>query len=375
MIVNSTGHLGGSEKILLGFLKGLDKSAFNFFAVLPSEGKFSDLLRHKGMAVAIIEKLYKGKFVTRDDSPFLSPFLTIKSLSNIITFSNAISRHIRQNDIKLVITNGVKACIAGGIAAKCNGIGSIWIIQDILPPNIFRGGFNLCARLFPGRIIAISNAVKNIFPKSIHKKIEIVYPYLEQGEFDGVKKARALRGELNIKDDDIVFGSIGKILPSKGIDIFLEAISRIKKAHPNVKALIAGDSRLEAAPPDYIYRLKAFAKSQGLDKDAIFIGWRDDIYNVLATIDVLVHTPSRPEGFGRVLIEAMAASKPIVAFDQGAVREIIEDGISGMLVKALDQKALAGSLVGLLKDEGKRKSLGDAARRRVEKYFSGIVHL
>lgn len=374
LIVNSSGHLGGAEKILLTFLKRLYKDSLNFSAIVPSEGRFSELLRRKGSPVTVIEKLYRAKFVTRDGSPFLNPFLTIKGLSNIIRFSNAISRHIRQNDIRLVIANGVKASIAGGMAARRNGIESVWVIQDILPDNLFMRIFCLSARLLPAKIIVISNAVKDVFPKSIQVKIEVIYPYLEESEFNEIKEARTLRGELGIQDDDIVFGAIGKILPSKGTDIFLKVVSRIKKTHPNIKALIAGDSRLEVAPSGYLDKLKALAKSSGLAEDAIFIDWRDDIYNVLATIDILVHTPTRPEGFGRVLIEAMAASKPVVAFDQGAVREIIEDGISGILVKMRDERALESSLAGLVKDGGKRKDLGAGARNRVEEHFTYLSH-
>lgn len=376
LIINSTGHLGGAEKILSTFLNEADRDLFNFFAITPSEGRFAALLREKKINVAVVERLYKKDFVTRDDSFFSNPLLTIGSIANLFRFSNAVSQYMKNSSIDLVITNGAKACIAGGMAARGKRIKSIWIVQDILPDNLFTKIFHLCAGLYPTKIIAISNAIKNRFPKSMHEKIFVIYPFLDQGELAEIRRAESLRSELHIGDDEIVLGAVGKIVPSKGFDIFLKALSRIKinGLCPHLKAVIAGDSKLEVRDPGYIDGLKSLAKSLGLERDAIFADWRDDLYNILATIDILVHTPTRPEGFGRVLIEAMAASRPIVAFDQGAIREIIADGVSGLLIDLLDQEALTAKLEELIGDESKRKKLGEAGRRKIETYFVAAKH-
>lgn len=373
LIVNSSSHIGGAEKILLTFLNKIDNRLFNLSAVTPSEGKFTDLLRSRSIGVTVIDRLYNNNFVTRDDSLLSNPLVTASSISNLFRFSSALSRHIRQNDINLVLANGLKTAVAGGMAARFNKIESVWIIQDIFPENFFKKILNLCARLFSDRIIAISKAVKNQFPKSLHKKITVQYPFLGPDELIRAQKNSLLRQELDMKDDDIVCGAVSKIVPAKGLAIFLRtlAVVKINGRCPHLKAVIAGDAELEVARPGHLDELKSLAESLGLEKDVKFIGWRDDIYDVLNAIDILVHTSIRPEGFGRILIEAMAAAKPIVAFDQGAVREIMEDGVSGVLVEPLDETVLAQRLEDLIKDERKRKILGESARAHVEKYLAG----
>ncbi len=374
LIVNSSGRLGGAEKILINFFEKSNKDIFRFFALVPSPGKFFDVLKEKGIDISIAGNLYKKKFVTRDDSVLRRPFSTANSVMALLKFSKDIFVHVRVNQIDLVVSCGVKSSIASGLAAKFGKSRCTWLIQDILPDNLYFKIFKLCARIFPDRIITISRAIKSSFPKSVQAKTDIFIPFLKKDELDTAKRSRSLRKELNIKDKDLVLGIIGKLVPFKGIDIFLNVISVLKKTNPRIKALIVGDAELEVANPIYENELKKLSRDLGLREDVIFTGWREDIYDILATIDILVHPPKRPEGFGRVLIEAMAASKPIVAFDHGAVREIIEDGISGILVEPLDEALLAAKLNDLIYDEAKRNRMGEAARKKVEEHFNEREH-
>lgn len=370
LIANSTGHLGGAEKILTAFLAGLDRKAFALFAVTPSVGKFSDILKGRGIDPEVVGGLYEKGFATRDGSFFRRPLSTIKGIWGLFEFSRGVSRYIRRRNIDCVVSCGVKASIAAGIAGRQNKKPSVWLIQDILPDNLYRKAFFLCGRLFSDKIIVISKAIEKTFPHYLEDKTEMIYPFLKQDELSSARAKDSLRRELNIKDDEVVLGAFGKLAPAKGLDIFLKVSARLKKSCPNIKILIAGDSKLEVIDPGYINELKELAGSLGLEGDCIFLGWRDDIYKVLATIDILVHTPRRPEGFGRILIEAMAASKAVVAFDQGAVREIIDDRISGMLVEPFDEADLQVKLEWLVRDRKKIDILGEAARRKAEKYFS-----
>jgi glycosyltransferase involved in cell wall biosynthesis len=107
----------------------------------------------------------------------------------------------------------------------------------------------------------------------------------------------------------------------------------------------------------------------GLSQKVIFTGHRDDVHRVLSALDLLVHC-SHAEPFGRVLIEAMAAGRPVVAFADGGVPEIVVHGTTGLLVPPGDEQALAEAMIELLADRDRSLRLGDEGRRRVELHFT-----
>ena len=374
LIVNSSGQVGGAEKILAAFLRGLDKGLFNSFASVPTEGGFPGLLRREGIPCEVLPGLYDWGFVTRDSSVFTKPAATLNSVMGLLRYAIGISSHIKRVNDDVVLCNGVKAAISGGIAAMRDSKNCVWVIQDILPDNLYRKLFFLSAFILARKIIVISKSIKDTFPRYLQKKVELVYPFLEQDELIRDRESHVLmRKNLNIKDDEIVLGMIGKLFPSKGVDIFLKVFSEVRKSEKNIKAVIAGDAELEGAGRSYVKGLKDLARSLGLDSDVIFLGWQDDVYAVLDAIDILVYSPRRPHGFGRILIEAMSRSKAVIAFAYSDTREIINDRVSGILAAPMDERELADGLKGLVRDKDMIEILGEQARREVTERFSGTT--
>jgi glycosyltransferase involved in cell wall biosynthesis len=105
-----------------------------------------------------------------------------------------------------------------------------------------------------------------------------------------------------------------------------------------------------------------------------FLGHRDDVPEILAALDVLVHVPSAPEPFGRVVAEAMAVGKPVVAARAGGLPEIVEHEVTGLLVPPGDPSACAAAVLRLLADPALRARLGTAGRRRAEERFDPAAH-
>jgi glycosyltransferase involved in cell wall biosynthesis len=116
-------------------------------------------------------------------------------------------------------------------------------------------------------------------------------------------------------------------------------------------------------------RLEALRDSLGLQRVVTFAGWQADVAPWLASFDVFV-LPSRGEHFGRVLVEAMALGKPVVATDAGGVPEIVRDGETGLLAPPADPAALAAAVARLVEDAAQRARLGEAGRRRAADEFS-----
>jgi glycosyltransferase involved in cell wall biosynthesis len=124
----------------------------------------------------------------------------------------------------------------------------------------------------------------------------------------------------------------------------------------------------------YPETLRQRASALGLSDRVTFLGIRDDIPNLLAGLDVLVHTPTAPEPFGRVLAEAMAVGRPVIAAHCGGIPEVVEDGVTGLLVPSADVGAFTAAVVRLLEDPMLCQRLGGAGRRRAEARFGIEAH-
>jgi glycosyltransferase involved in cell wall biosynthesis len=115
--------------------------------------------------------------------------------------------------------------------------------------------------------------------------------------------------------------------------------------------------------------LEAHARAMGISDSVRFLGHRNDIPTIMASLDLLVH-PTSGEGFGLVLLEAMTQATPIVATRVGALPEIVEDGVTGVLVPPRDAPALSASIERMLGDSAILRSMGDAGRQRFERLFT-----
>jgi glycosyltransferase involved in cell wall biosynthesis len=132
--------------------------------------------------------------------------------------------------------------------------------------------------------------------------------------------------------------------------------------------LLVGDATF--GEKSFVDELKEMCRELGVAEKVVFTGFRDDVPVIMRSIDLLVHASTLPEPFGMVLIEAMAASRPVVATRAGGVQEIVDSGVTGILVPPGDEDAMARAIVEILSDGGLRQRMGEAGLRRVEERFS-----
>ncbi|MGY1704507.1 glycosyltransferase family 4 protein [Geodermatophilus sp. SYSU D00697] len=151
-----------------------------------------------------------------------------------------------------------------------------------------------------------------------------------------------------------VVGVVGRLVPEKGVDVFLRAASRVRAVVPWARFVVVGDGPLRAD-------LQARATAPGLDGAVEFTGYRDDAPTVIAGLDVLV-VPSRSEGSPLVVCEAMAAGVPVVATRVGGLPDLVEDRGSGFLVAPGDDEGIARAVVSLLLDPGTARRMGQRGR-------------
>lgn len=220
------------------------------------------------------------------------------------------------------------------------------------------------------RVIAVSKMVKkNLLNTTSLKEPEVVTIYcgLDMERYHPkIYKERKVLTEFRLDSETRVVGIVGRLCPGKGQEDFLKAAKLILKVSPETVFMIVGD---EIGAPGYKNLLKDLAQGLEISEKIIFAGHRDNIPEMLSLFDVFAFT-SHAESFGLTLIEAMAMEKPVVAFDAGAVREIMEDGTSGILVPLGDIPSLAEAIVSLLDDNERCRRFGARGREIVQEKFS-----
>jgi len=154
---------------------------------------------------------------------------------------------------------------------------------------------------------------------------------------------------------------VGRLHTDKGLDVLLHAWKTVLKSHPSARLLLVGDESGD--------HHKRISQSLGMESSVIFCGYQSDIRPFLARAQLFV-LPSRREGAGYVLLEAMACGLPVVASDLPPIREYVADGETGRLIPPVDTERLAQALAGLLADADLRAEMGQRGLKRVGEMFS-----
>ena len=157
-------------------------------------------------------------------------------------------------------------------------------------------------------------------------------------------------------------GMIGRLESIKGFEYFIDSAAIISRQIPQARFLIVGEGSLHD-------KLAQRAKDLNIGEKVFFVGWREDIPEILSILDVLA-LASLNEAVGRVILEAGAVGKPSVATEVGGVPEIIKNNETGILVPPRDPEAMAQAVIALLKDETKRGEMGRAAKEWVRNNFN-----
>ena len=212
-------------------------------------------------------------------------------------------------------------------------------------------------------VVAISHAVKKwLMRRRIpHEKITVIHYGIEMERFrrssPGVQKKWRENGGALI-------GSIGRLEPGKGHDRLIEAMPAILEQRPDALLLIAGHD-----PWGYGKNLQEIIERLRLEEKVRLVGFQNDVGSFLGALDVFAFA-SRSEGFGQVVIEAMAAGKPVVASKVPPLTEIVEDGETGLLVEPGAARGFANAVVWILSHTDQAEQMGKRGQERVRSHFS-----
>ncbi|HXF92291.1 MAG TPA: glycosyltransferase [Nitrospiraceae bacterium] len=346
LVSNHAEIVGGGEVSLLMLLGALDRVRWAPIVVVPAEGMVARRCRAMDIPIHVV------------------PMPTLRGLgSRLLQGVLAFARLMRDMKVALVHANGSRAMVYAGLA-------SMWVRRPVIwHVRVAESDGRLDRVLFrlADRVIVNSAAVGERFAWADMKKVRCIHNGVNMVHFAPRPAPRDLRKRLGMAEGEPVAASVGRFVAYKGYGDLLEAAALVQRVRPDTRWVLAGEGELRSG-------LEAQSRKLGLGLRVHFTGWLDDVREVLALCDVFV-LPSRGEHFGRVLIEAMAMAKPVVATDGGGVPEIVRHGETGLLVPPGRPAHLAQAILILLNDPAYAVTLGMAGRERVEREFSLPKHV
>lgn len=204
----------------------------------------------------------------------------------------------------------------------------------------------------------------------------VVYEPIDVRRFAEHQGSRAsVRRQFSVDDAGYLISNIGRVTPWKGQDYFLQALPGIVARYPKVKALIVGAPGETGKDEQYLESLQDMVKALSLQNHVVFTGNRSDIPEIMAASDIVVHSACKPEPFGLVIAEAMASGTPVIATRGGGTAEIIEDGVTGLLVPMASADALQEAIDKLLASDELRERIRTKAQETVTQRFSIERHV
>lgn len=274
-----------------------------------------------------------------------------------------LARLFRRTKTEIVHTRNAEAFFYGFLGAKLAGVRALIHSEHgrVLPDSPRRMALQRWLLRFTDAAFSVSDQLRRDLITHLRVpdgRFETIYNGVDVTRIASADRASARRA-FGVADDEIVIGSVGRLVPVKNYELLLRAFSRLRA---RTRLVFIGEGPERA-------KLEGVAATCGITSRTTLLGHREDVADLLVGLDVFV-LPSRSEGMSNTLLEAMAAGVPVMASDVGGNREIVEDGRSGLLFASEDEAGLSERLTSLVDDLSLRARLGRAGSDRVIREFS-----
>ena len=343
LFIDHATAIGGAEKS-----DGLDGRWPLRLACCP--GELSRLAQRRGIPLHLVEM------------PSLRRLPLLKALRTIYMLARCI-------EADLIYANTARGALYAAPARLLSGRRFIWHMRDFSffteagtwMDRPLKWLLSRCASV----VVANSAATANQLPDSAH--VRVIHNGIDLKTLEPTLSASEARQRLGLPSEARVVGMLGRLRPWKGQERFLRIASKILRESPDTYFVVAGGDPFRVND-GYATKLRCLAEELGIANRLTFTGQLHEVANVLIAMDLFVH-PGEPEPFGLVNLEAMAMSKPVVAFAHGALPEIVKQDVTGILISPGDDDACAAAITKLLREPQRMKDLGAAGRARVEQFF------
>lgn len=335
----------GGQISLYNLLKNLDREKYNPYLVCPSNGSLSKHFGKIGCKIIL----------------YGFPRISFVNIPTIILCFIKTLLLLKQNKIDIIHSDHPTDTLYLAICGRILKIPLIWHTRVSYSSRL-----DLINLKLASRVIGVSNAVgkRFIHDNKTPKNYLTIYNGVNCTLFKP-NQPSTIREELNIGVNVPVIASIGRITREKGIDILISAFKGLNDKFPLSRLLLVGEGPLK-----YKREIEELISRLNLEDKVLFIGFRSDIINCISGIDILVlASRKKGEGLPRIIIEAMACGKTVVATDVDGSNETVEHDISGILVTPEDPLKMANALIELITNPRKLDSIGLEARKRVLRLF------
>jgi glycosyltransferase involved in cell wall biosynthesis len=359
LYLDQTAELGGAELSLFAEVTNLPHQAR---VVLLADGPLRAMFAAAGVPVEVISG--GGVLGVRRAAGLFGVLLAVPG---VLRLAWAVAARARGCD--LIYANSQKALVIGVLAGLLAGRPLVWRLRDVLDAAHFslslRRAVVALANRRAARVIVNSAATGRAFVRAggAAALVALAYPGIDAAAFAETPEAGVAAARAALGPGPLV-GLFGRLAAWKGQLVFVEALAAL----PGVTGVIVGgplfgEAAFEAA-------LRARIAALGLAGRVRLLGHRADVPGLMRAMDVVVHCSVAPEPFGRVVLEAMLAGRPVVAAAAGGVGEIIEHGLTGFLVPPGNAPALAAALRGVLADAPGRAAVAAAGQARAALRFT-----
>jgi glycosyltransferase involved in cell wall biosynthesis len=378
LYVNSSNELYGVDRCLLQLVERLDLERYCPHVALPNDVPYEGLLSQRLESRNIPWFEIKLGVLRRQYSSVLGGVLwgwrTILSALQL-------AQYCRRHRVQLLHSNSTSV-FSGGIAAKLVGIPHVWHVHETIVENAML--LNVIAWMlahFADVVLAVSGPTRDNLVRANPKLLEktrVLHNGIDPEPFLNLDKNAVVtwRQTWGVGEGDVVIGTIGRLSVRKGQKEFIQAAALVLKQCSNAHFALVGGT-----VPGENWRLAELQRLAGdLDiQDRVhWVGFQTDVSSILAALDIFVLPSILPESFPTVVLEAMAAAKPIVATATGGSVEQVEEGINGFLVQPGDPSELAAALIKLIQSPNLRAVMGHTGRERllneftVEEFVQGV---
>ncbi|MBI4551364.1 MAG: glycosyltransferase [Candidatus Latescibacteria bacterium] len=360
---------GGPGWSLFYLLKHLDRSRVEPVVVLPAAGVLAGRLDEIQVRYHIIPHLPERLYTLRvaGAGRLQKPISALWNAFDGVRAFVALMRFIRSERVDAIYCNNMLVKPIGAFAGQLTGTPIVFHCRNIHQSFVRRRLFVQLARL-PAvkRVVCISNATERAYRFS--GKTVVIPNGVDLDEYHPEKVDGRLRAELGLDEDTFVVGYVGRIVPWKGVDVLLDAARLVLQSDRRAVFCLIGSNPV-GATRDIRSAYEQQAAAYGIADRVSFLGFREDIRPYVRDFDLLVLPSKEPEPFGRVNIEAMAMGVPVIATAHGGPREIIDDGVDGVLVPPNDAAALARAILAMMASPDLQKQLGGRGRQKVHQRF------
>ncbi|NIR50943.1 glycosyltransferase family 4 protein [candidate division KSB1 bacterium] len=351
LLLRSAIGVFGAEQMMLELVHALCKSPFEpIIGVIENRNKFCTELARTAALSGLRSQVFK---CSRPFDP---------------RTAYQIRKFIQETCIDLVHAHGYKAnfyALMGTLYSKipCMATCHPWTETDY---SLKARAYSFMDRIWLRKmdaVVAVSDEVRQQLSTHNQKtKVDVIPNGIDVDRFNGLEKDFNLRRHLACSSSDLVIGAIGRLVPEKGHPFLIASAKAICEKYPHAKVLFVGDGPLRQQLERQVAELR-------LNSHVKFLGGRPDVPALLSVIDIFVLS-SVSEGLPMVLLEAMAAAKPIVATAVGAIPKVISHHDSGLLVPPKDSQALTNAIEFFVKNQREAVRMASAARRMVLANYS-----